>query len=153
MDTPVTRILDAVGVPYQLHIHSRDVFTVEEAAAERGVRPDQIVKVMLVRRSDHTLLAVLVPGHRRLSLKKLSQAIGDKRLTLATPTEIQAATGYTIGAISPLGLPAGVPIYADAGIAANPIIAISAGRHDAGLTLASAALLAILTVPLSDLAV
>ena len=135
LETPVTRILDRTGIPYTLHLHSASVYTVEDAARERGVRPDQIVKVMVVRRSDHTLVAVLLPGDRRLSLKKLSAALGDRRLTLATPQEIEAATGYSIGAISPLGLPPAMPIYADVGIARNTIVAISSGSHDAGVSL------------------
>jgi len=135
VETSVTRILDAAGIAYSLRMHSTSVYTVEDAARERGVRPDQIVKVMVVRRSDHTLIAVLVPGDCRLSLKKLSAALGEKRLTLATPQEIEAATGYTIGAISPVGLPASMPLYVDIGIARNPEVAISAGRHDAGLSL------------------
>jgi len=141
MYTAVMRALDAAGIPYEVRPHSRSVFTVEEAAQERGVSAGQIVKVMLVRKSDHTLVAALIPGDCRLSLKKLSLAIGDRRMTLATHAEIEAATGFTVGAISPIGLPAAMPIYADRHILLNETVAISSGSPDAGLLLKSVQLL------------
>jgi prolyl-tRNA editing enzyme YbaK/EbsC (Cys-tRNA(Pro) deacylase) len=47
-------------------------------------------------------------------------------------------TGYRVGAVAPLGLRRqDVPIYVDRHILEEPRVSISAGRHDAGLELAT----------------
>jgi prolyl-tRNA editing enzyme YbaK/EbsC (Cys-tRNA(Pro) deacylase) len=47
-------------------------------------------------------------------------------------------TGYRVGAVAPLGLRRrDVPIYIDRHILKEPRVSISAGRHDAGLELAT----------------
>jgi Cys-tRNA(Pro) deacylase len=141
MRTTAMQRLDEAGIAYVVRRHSRPVFTVEEAAAERGVSAGQIVKVVLVRKSDRTLAAALLPGDRKLSLKKLSAALGDKRICMAPPALIEQTTGMTVGAISAAGLPAGMPIYVDEGVARQAQVAISSGDPEAGLLLASSDLL------------
>ena len=44
MESIVTRILDQRNIEYEIRLHSRKVFTSVEAAQERGVQLDQIVK-------------------------------------------------------------------------------------------------------------
>jgi len=61
-----------------------------------------------------------------------------KRLEMAPEADVPRITGYQIGAVAPLGLRrADVPIYVDHHILEEPRVSISAGRHDAGLELAS----------------
>jgi Cys-tRNA(Pro) deacylase len=129
-------VLDAAGVAYEVRTHSRDVFTVQEAAYER-----QIVKVIVVRRPSGELLAVLVPGDRKLSLNKLRHVLGVSRLRLASPEEIEASTGATVGAISPVGLHQVLQMYVDQHIAEEKDVAISSGDPGAGLLLAARDLL------------
>jgi Cys-tRNA(Pro) deacylase len=141
METAVTRALDAASIPYELRPHSKPVFTVEEAARERGVRVAQIVKVMIVRLEESRLVAALIPGDCRLNLKKLAAAAGVRRLTLAPGVDIERELGLTVGAISPMGIDAHTDVYIDATIRQEEIVAVSSGRPDAGVVLLSADLL------------
>lgn len=150
MDTPVLQILRAAGVPHQVRLHTRPVFTVEEAAQERGVRTDQIVKVMVCRSAQHFLVA-LVPGDRKLDLRRLARLVGVHGLSLATREESARASGYPLGAISPVGLPAALPLWIDRAIAEKEQVAISAGDPSAGVVLAAADLLHLLSGTLADL--
>ena len=150
MYTHSMEVLDQAGVRYELRPHSREVYTVEEAARERGVRVEQIVKVMLAKSSEDTLLAVLVPGHKRLDLKRLRRALGDRSIRLASPAEIEATLGVTVGAITPVDIHQRVAIHVDRGILDEEVVAISSGSPDAGLLLSSRDLLAVVGGRLGD---
>jgi len=140
--THAIRALDELGVSYRLVEHAHKAMNVEEAAAERGVPSRQVVKTLLVRRPDGRHLIALVRGDRRLSLKKLARVAQVKTLEMAPPADVPRITGYQVGAVAPLGLRrSDVPIYLDQNILGEDQVSISAGRHDAGLELASEDLL------------
>ncbi len=136
------RQLDELGISYQVLRHAHKARNVEEAAAERGVPPHQVVKTLLARDPDRKHVLALVRGDQRLSLKKLARLIGVKMLEMAPEADVPRITGYQIGAVAPLGLRrTDVPVYVDHHILQEPRVSISAGRHDAGLELATADLI------------
>jgi Cys-tRNA(Pro) deacylase len=134
-----------------LLFHAHKAMNVEEAAAERGVPVRQVVKSLLVRRpaaypehrgGDGQHVLALVRGDQRLSLKKLARVVGVKALEMAPPADVPRVSGYQIGAVAPLGLRRDdVPIFVDAHVMEEARVSISAGRHDAGLELATEALI------------
>lgn len=136
--THAIRELDEKQIPYRLLIHAHKAQDVDEAAAERGVPVRQVVKTLLTRRPDNRHVIALVRGDRRLSLKKLARLVGAKSLEMAPEADVPRITGYRIGAVAPFGLRrTDVPIYVDEHILKEPRVSISAGRHDAGLELAT----------------
>lgn len=136
--THAMRTLDEQGIPYQVLMHAHKARNVEEAAAERGVSAQQLVKTLVARRPDKRHVIALVRGDQRLSLKKLARALDVKALEMAPEADVPRITGYQIGAVAPLGLRrTDVPIYVDHHILEQPQVSISAGRHDAGLELAT----------------
>jgi len=136
--THASRALDEMGIPYQVLKHDHKAKNVEEAAAERRVPVQQVVKTLLVRRPDRRHLIALVRGDQRLSLKKLARLTKVKVLEMAPEADVPRITGYQIGAVAPVGLRrSDVPIFIDHHILEEPRVSISAGRHDAGLELAT----------------
>jgi len=136
--THASRALDEMGIPYQVLRHDHKAKNVEEAAAERGVPVQQVVKTLLVRRPDHRHLIALVRGDQRLSLKKLARLTKVKSLEMAPEADVSRITGYQIGAVAPVGLRrSDLSIFVDHHILQQPRVSISAGRHDAGLELAT----------------
>ena len=136
--THASRALDEMGIPYQVLRHDHKAKNVEEAAAERGVPVQQIVKTLLVRRPDRRHLIALVRGDQRLSLKKLARLTKVKTLEMAPEADVSRITGYQIGAVAPVGLRrSDLSIFVDHHILEQPRVSISAGRHDAGLELAT----------------
>jgi len=136
--THAIRALDELGIPYQVIVQDHKARNVEQAAEERGVAITQIVKTLLVRRPDKKHVLALVRGDQRLSLKKLARLVGVKSLEMAPEPDVPRITGYQIGAVAPLGLRrSDLPIYVDEHILAEPRVSVSAGRHDAGLELAT----------------
>jgi Cys-tRNA(Pro) deacylase len=150
--THAIRTLDELGIPYQVIEHAHKARNVEEAAAERGVRVHQVVKTLLVCSPDKSHVIALVQGDQRLSLKKLARLVGVKTLEMAPERDVPRITGYQIGAVAPLGLRrADVPIYVDHHIVEQPRVSISAGRHDAGLELATEDLIRAVRGQVSDI--
>lgn len=136
--THAIRALDELGITYQVLSQSHKARNVEEAAAERGVSVDEVVKTLLVRRPDRRHVIALVRGDQRLSLKKVARLVGVKSLEMAPEPDVPRVTGYQIGAVAPLGLRrSDLPVFVDHHILEQPRVSISAGRHDTGLELAT----------------
>ncbi len=137
MKTRAMRYLDSAGINYKLIKHSRKVYTCEEAAKERGVKIEQIVKTMILKKSDEELVAVLIPGNKRADTKKFAKLIGCKKIKIASKEEVEKATGYKMGAIAPIGFKRNIKIYMDKAFLKEEIVTISSGSYDAGLAIKS----------------
>ncbi len=137
------RALEAHDVPYEVLEQSTKQYTAEGVAEDLGVPVAQVLKAMIVQRSDprrggpgKKFVLVVVPGDRRLSLKKVGAALDDKDVQLAAERDVQRVTGFRVGAVSVLGLRRDdVPSYVDQGVLALERVVISAGRPDMGLAL------------------
>ena len=141
--TRITDILDAQGIAYRLLPHREAVFTVEAAAAQRGVILAEMVKsILMCDRGDHYVMAC-VPGASRVDPKAVQAALGPewRRLHFASAKEILAVTGCVQGAVSPIGLPDEVPVLFDEAIGRLARCNISSGDPLCGLELAVADLI------------
>ena len=139
LDTKVTRILDANEIPYRVLPHDEPVYTVDAAAAQRGVVREEMVKSLLLRDRKRRYVLACVTGDARLDPKAVRAHLPAdwKRLSFASSEEIASETGYVQGAVTPLGLPDGVPVLFDEAIAACTKVNISSGDPLAGIELAS----------------
>ncbi|MEV7632790.1 YbaK/EbsC family protein [Microbacterium sp. NPDC089318] len=99
-----------------------------EAATLLGLQPSDIVKTLVVKRSDDSYLFALVPGGRSISWPKLRAIVGVNRLRLPEPELALAATGYERGTIVPIGSTTDWPVFADESIVGRRI-AMGAGAH------------------------
>ena len=150
--TRAVRALDESGMPYRVLVHTHKARNVEEAATERGVPVRQVVKSLLVRRSDKAHILALIRGDHRLSLKKLARVAGVKALEMAPHADVPRITGYQVGAVAPLGLRrADLPIYVDQSILEQSLVTISAGRHDTGLEIAAGDLIRVVGGVVADI--
>jgi Cys-tRNA(Pro)/Cys-tRNA(Cys) deacylase len=136
------RALDEKGIKYEVHLQSSKQFTAEGVAEDLGVPVAQVVKAMLVQRSanpgigNDLFVLFVIPGDRRLSLKKVGAALGDKKVQLASQRDVERVTGFQVGAVSVLGFRRDVvPGYVDQNVLELDQAIISAGRPDTGLAL------------------
>ncbi len=150
-ETPVTRMLTELGVPHTLHIHKNPLRSLEQAASERGLEPDQIVRSLLFRLEGQRYVLVLVAGPGKVSWPKLRSALGVRRLTTAKEREVEAVTGFEPGAVSPIGLKSTLHIIADRGMLEQETISIGAGIRNAGVILLRDDLLGIIEADFADL--
>ncbi|WP_307866556.1 aminoacyl-tRNA deacylase [Leucobacter chromiisoli] len=103
-----------------------------EAAAVLGIEPADIVKTLVVKRSDDTYLFALIPGGRSISWPKLRAVVGVNKLRLPEAELALAATGYERGTITPLGSTTAWPVFADETIVGRRV-AMGAGAHGSSL--------------------
>jgi Cys-tRNA(Pro) deacylase len=108
------------------------VRSLAEAAAARGMRPEQVVKSLVVRRGDDDYLFVLVPGDRTISWPKLRDLLGVSRLSMPDAAAALAATGYERGTITPFGSTTAWPVVADERLRGQEI---SLGGGASGVTI------------------
>ena len=124
--------------------------SLEAAAALLGLQPRQIVKSLVVKRSDGSYLFVLIPGDRQIAWPKLRAAVGVNKLQLPSADAALEATGYDRGTITPLGSSTAWPVFADASISGR--IAMGAGEHGVSAFVDAEALLAALGATVADIA-
>lgn len=124
--------------------------SLEEAASILGVAPSDIVKSLVVKRSDDTYLFALIPGDRQISWPKLRALVGVNKLQLPDPSLALAATGFERGTITPLGSTTAWPVYADAGMIGKRI-SLGAGEHGYSLFVQADDLLAALSATVADI--
>ena len=76
--------------------------TAQDAAKALDCNVGAIVKSLLFRAGDDFILC-LVAGDKRCSLNKIKKFKDKKDISMASPEEVKAQTGYTIGGVSPIG--------------------------------------------------
>ncbi|MFN2148209.1 MAG: aminoacyl-tRNA deacylase [Anaerolineales bacterium] len=133
--TAVTRALDSAGIPYTLHVHSQPVHSLEQAASERGLAPEQIVRSLLFRLENQQYLLALIPGPSQVDWSKLRHFLGVSRVTTANADEVRRVTGYEPGSVSPFGLPTKMRILADPCLKQLQVVSLGAGIRNAGIIL------------------
>lgn len=134
-------------VEFVERMHARSL---DEAASLLGITAADIVKTLVVKRSDGTFLFALVPGDRQLSWPKLRALVGVNKLQLPSPEAALAATGYERGTIIPLGSTVDWPVYADASMVGRRV-SMGAGEHGYSLFVQADELLAALSAVVADI--
>ncbi len=135
-DEPADRAakaLAASGIAHSITRHGR-VGSLEEAAAARGVRPEDIIKTLVVRRAQGDYLFVLVPGGREISWPKLRAHLGVNRISMPDAATARDATGYERGTITPFGSTTAWPVVADVTMTGRTV-SLGAGAHGVAATL------------------
>ena len=84
---------------FQTSCHS-----VEEAAQSANARIEDFVKnVCIINEDSGELIIAIVPGPKRLDLKKLASLVGTKKLRFAKAEEVLEKTGYPAGGTPSFG--------------------------------------------------
>jgi Cys-tRNA(Pro)/Cys-tRNA(Cys) deacylase len=134
---PVSLELQKLGIPHRVFIHPGKVTSLEQAARERGQRPEQIVRSILFRLSEDEYLMALVAGPRQISWKALRSYLGQSRLTMAKEDEVLAVTGYPIGAVSPFGTARKLRVLVDPSVFVEEEISLGSGIRGTTIILKS----------------
>ena len=135
--TPVTQELDRLHIPYRVFTHPGPVQSLEQAAAERGQQPQQIIRSLLFRLSEQDFVMALMAGPQQVDWKLLRKYVGEKRLTTANEEEVLRITGYQHGAVSPFGLPQPLRTLADPTVFEETEISIGSGVRGSTVILSS----------------
>jgi len=129
MKTNAVRLLDNLGIPYELREYEVDPddLAAESVAAKIGLPPEQVFKTLLARGDRSGPCFAVIPGSNELDPKALAQLTGDRKIELVHLREVQPLTGYIRGGVTVLGAKKDYPVYAEETIELWDVISISAG--------------------------
>jgi Cys-tRNA(Pro) deacylase len=132
---PVAQALTELQIPHRVFTHTGEVTSLQQAAAERGQQPEQVVRSLLFRIAEGEFAMVLIAGPAQVSWKALRKYFAQSRLTTATEEEVLAVTGYTRGAVAPFGLRQPVRVLIDEGLLAQDVISLGSGVRGSAIIL------------------
>ncbi|WP_295124028.1 aminoacyl-tRNA deacylase [uncultured Leifsonia sp.] len=139
----------ARGIPIRI-VERPAARSLEEAAELLGIQPGDIVKTLVVKRSDDTFVFALVPGGRKISWPKLRAVLHVNKLQLPDASVALAATGYERGTITPFGSTTAWPVIADETVAGRTV-SMGAGEHGYSLFVDADVLLAGFSATVADI--
>jgi Cys-tRNA(Pro)/Cys-tRNA(Cys) deacylase len=126
-------LLEQAGVDYELETFEPDNVPAAlgegyglAAARALGADPETVFKTLMVKIDDE-LWCTVIPVSHHLDFKALARAAGGKRAAMAAVTEAERATGYVVGAISPLAQRTRHPTAIDSSAEALDAVVVSAG--------------------------
>lgn len=134
----------AAGVTLEPVTFERETRTSADAAREIGCTVDEIVKslVFAITGSAEPVL-LLLSGSDRVDPIAAAKALGVDGLERADPVAAKAATGFSIGATSPLGLATPIRIAMDDRLLGFDRVWAAGGRPDTVFPIAPRTLLEI----------
>ena len=126
----VASCLEAAGHPHPVIALDDTARSAEEAATALGVETGAIVKTLVFTAGDPaTPVIALVAGDRQCDVKALAASVGGTgKCKRPDADRVKAATGYAIGGVSPIGLPAELPVFIDASLFRFPVVWAAAGH-------------------------
>ncbi len=140
MKTNAVRILDGLGVAYELRSYEVDLedLSATTVAAKVGLPPEQVFKTLVARGDRLGVCLAVVPGDAHLDLKALARATGDRRIELVPLRDVLPLTGYVRGGVTALACKKAYPVFLDETAALFDQISVSAGARGLQLVLAPA---------------
>jgi Cys-tRNA(Pro)/Cys-tRNA(Cys) deacylase len=104
VQTPAITFLQQHNIPHRVIVHPGPVDSLEQAARERNMQLEQVVRSIVFRVGESEFVMVLVSGPDQIPWKALRRYLGQNRLTMATEEELLQTTGCYPGTVSPFGL-------------------------------------------------
>jgi Cys-tRNA(Pro)/Cys-tRNA(Cys) deacylase len=135
--TNAMRVLEGRKVRYEVFTFSPEIHSADEVAEALGLPPDEVYKTLVVLRPKGKPMLIMVAADKELDLKKVAQAVGEKKVRMALHREAEELTGLQVGGISALAL-LGRPfdIFVDRPATERSHVLVSAGQRGVDLRVA-----------------
>ena len=144
MKTNAVRVLDALGVRYELREYEVDAgaLDAETVARQIGLPAEQVFKTLVVRGDRHGVCLAVLPANAELDARALARLTGDRKAELVPLKQVQPLTGYIRGGVTALASKREYPVFVDETAELFDVIAVSAGVRGTQVLLAPADYLA-----------
>src|SRR5258708_3502043 len=113
MRSKVKEAARELGLDIELKTLDESTATVQQAAEAIGSEPGQIAKSILFV-MDGEPVVVVAAGRHRIDREKVCEAVDCAEGRQASPDEVRAATGFSIGGVPPIGH--GLPVIFDSAL-------------------------------------
>ena len=120
--------LQAKQAVYTHSIH-RTAYTAREVASAEHLPPAEVAKTVVVH-TDIGYVILVVPANKLVDFQEVRQELGFSQLRMATEHELSRLfPDCEIGAMPPVGPLYKLPVYLDASMADERLIAFNGGTH------------------------
>jgi Cys-tRNA(Pro)/Cys-tRNA(Cys) deacylase len=130
--TPAIKLLQKARVAHNIHEYKHDPGNTAfglEAAEKLALDPLQVFKTLVVKLDDGSLAVAILPVSNMLSMKAMAKALCAKKAEMANKAEVERATGYVLGGVSPLGQKKRLRTVIDSSAVSLKAIFVSAGKR------------------------
>ena len=134
-----TRLLKKQKIIFKIYQFSDSIHSANGVAEAVGAAPERVYKTLVALRQTPRAkpLLVMLPATRTLNLKKVAQAVGEKKVRMASHNKAEKLTGLKVGGISALALlNKGFDVYIDRAAQKQETVLVSAGKRGVNLELA-----------------
>lgn len=143
----VTQLLTSAGVGFDvieipLSEDKKPIRNLEELLTNNGLDPKSVVRSVLFRGGSETFYILAVAGGGRADWGVLRKHLDERKLRMAEYDEVPEVTGYVVGAVPPIALPAHIPVLVDSSVKDYGTVVIGSGVLGFALALKGADLLA-----------
>lgn len=127
--TNAMRILDTLGISYEVITYNCDVFTDGvHLAKQLGQPEEQTFKTLVAMGKSGGYFAFVIPVAAELDLKAAARAVGEKAVELIYVKDLQKITGYIRGGCTAIGMKKDYPTVIDETCILFDRIMVSGGR-------------------------
>lgn len=143
IESAVTQLLDHHNIVYDvvtipLTEDKKPVRNLEERLRSEGRDPTSIIRSLLFRTGSGSFALLATVGGGKADWAALRKQLAERKLTMAEFDEVKQATGYVVGAVPPIALPADVTVLLDDTINNYQHVIIGSGVLGYALSLTSA---------------
>lgn len=119
MSHPLSDLLDATGKHYEIMACDPALADTAAFCEHYGFDATESANLLIIRgkTGEEKYAACLVLASCRLDVNKVARKkLGSRRVSFASPEQTLELTGMALGGVTPIGLPASLPLWIDAAI-------------------------------------
>lgn len=149
INSEVTELLASAGIAFDvveipLSEDKKPIRNLEELLSEKGLDPTSVVRSVVFRGGSKQFYLLAVAGGGRADWGVLRKHLEERKLRMAEYDEVPEVTGYVVGAVPPVALPAGLKMLVDTSVATYKTVVIGSGVLGYALALKGSDLLKLL---------
>ncbi len=147
--SPVTELLSQHGyafhiIPIPLSEDKKPIRSLEELLSAQGLDPQSVVRSVVFKGENTGFCLLAVAGSGRADWATLRSHLGERKCRMAEFDEVPEATGYVVGAVPPVALPASLRVLVDQSVGNFQTVVIGSGVLGFALAVSGKDLLALL---------
>lgn len=132
LDSPVTRLLNQQNIAYTaieipLSEDKKPIRSLEELLTTQSLDPQSVVRSVVFKGENSGFCLLAVAGAGRADWALLRAHLNERKCRMAEYDEVPEATGYVVGAVPPIALPAGLRVLVDQSVLAYDRVVIGSG--------------------------
>lgn len=132
INSDVTDLLTSSGVDFNvveipLSEDKKPIRNLEELLSAKGLDPTFVVRSVVFRGGSKQFYLLAVAGAGRADWGVLRKHLEERKLRMAEYDEVPEATGYVVGAVPPVALPADLKVLVDTSVTSYETVVIGSG--------------------------